>query len=592
MSFGIRGKSPLVTRSLDSVNPVDNYAYVEPLEPRQLLSVSPLKPAGVPNLGVLPGAHVTTDPSTEGTVTGAVTDSSGNPLANATVYLKAVDSSGGATPDAISFPIIGRLIAQTDSNGDFTLSTVPANTYTATAFKQGFVATTSASFTVTAGASTTVPMIALPAVQFGTVTGTVDDSTGAPVSGALVFLRPDNSSGGPPVSPVPVLSGIAAGGQYFATTDSSGNYTINNVPTGTYTATGSAKGDESSTTASFTVATGSNTAPAITLTVRTAPVTGTVTGNITDSSGNPLSGALVTLTVDTSSGSTTPTPSFRLLFATTDSSGNYTINNVPAGSYDVNASDKGYVKNTSAAFTVAAGSNTAPTVALTAIVTGTVTGTITDSNGNNLSGARVTLTLVPSTTGTSSGSAKPKAASLVSLFGGGQRVFSITTDSSGDYTIDNVPTGNYTISVTDKGFQKSTGTAFTVAAGSNSVPTITLTALPTPVFGSLTGSVTDSSGNEITNARVIITPVIDSTSGTTPTPGPHAHVYFAKTDSTGTFTLNKVLAGTYTITAFAKGFTKNTSASFTVASGTNTAPTVALTASTTTGSGSNSGSTQ
>ena len=71
----------------------------------------------------------------------------------------------------------------------------------------------------------------------------VTDSTGAPVSGALVFLRPDNSSGGPPISPLPILSGVAAGGQYFATTDSSGNYTINNVPTGSYTATGSAQGE-------------------------------------------------------------------------------------------------------------------------------------------------------------------------------------------------------------------------------------------------------------------------------------------------------------------------------------------------------------
>lgn len=581
MSFGVRGKSRIGSRSILPVNPVDNKAYIEPLEARQLLSASPLKASVLPIGGPIPIVHMPSTAS-DGTVTGSVTDSNGTPLANASVYLTVVNSSGGATPDAIPTIIIGRLFTQTDSNGDFTLSTVPANTYTATAYEKGYIATTSASFTVTAGATTTAPTIALPAVQFGTVTGTVDDSTGAPVSGALVFLKPDNSSGGPPVSPLPILSAIGAGGQFFATTDSSGNYTINNVPTGSYTAVGSAKGDESFTTASFTVAQGSNTAPAITLTVRTAPVTGTVTGTITDASGNPLSDALVTLTVDTSSstGSTT-TPHFRLLFATTDPSGDYTINNVPTGSYIVNASDKGFVKNTSASFTVAAGSNTAPTVALTAIVTGTVTGTITDSNGNDLSGARITLVLAPSTTSSSGGSSNASAILPISPIGFG-RVFTATTDSSGDYTINNVPTGNYTISVTDKGFTKSTGTAFTIAGGSNTVPTISLTALPTPVFGSLTGLVTDSSGNEITNARVIISPVVDSTTSTTPTPGPHAHVYFAKTDSTGTFTLSKVLAGTYTITAFAKGFEKNTSASFTVASGTNTAPTVALTASTTT----------
>ncbi len=469
MSFGVRGKSHIGSRSILEVNPVGNTAYIEPLEARQLLSASPLKASVLPTGGPAVIFH-TASTASDGTVTGSVTDSNGAPLANASVYLTVVNSSGGTTSDAIPAIILGRLFTQTDSNGNFTLSTVPANTYTATAFEKGYVATTSASFTVTAAASTAAPTIALPTVQFGTVTGTVDDSTGAPVSGALVFLKPDNSSGGTPVSPLPILSAIGAGGQLFATTDSSGNYTINNVPTGTYTAVGSAKGDESFTTADFTVAQGSNAAPAITLTVRTAAVTGTVTGTITDSSGNPLSDAIVTLTVDTSSTTTgtTTTPHFRLLFATTDSSGDYTINNVPTGSYIVNASDKGFVTNTSASFAVATGSNSAPTVALTAVVTGTVTGTITDSNGNDLSSARVTLIVVPSTTSSGGSSSIAK---VISALGFGH-VFTATTDSSGDYTINNVPTGNYTISVTDKGFTKSTGTAFTVAGGSNSVPTI------------------------------------------------------------------------------------------------------------------------
>lgn len=585
MSFGIRRKSHRNSPSLLSVNQVDNKAYIEPLEPRQLLSASPLKlPA---DMGGFPGIHVSPNSSDQGTVTGTVTDSNGTPLANANVYLTVVNNSGGASPDGPPAFIFGRFFAQTDSSGNYTLSTVPANTYTATAYDKGFVATTSASFAVTAGASTAAPTIALPAVQFGMVTGTVNDSTGAPVSGALVFLKPDNSSGGPPISPLPILSAVAAGGHYFATTDSNGAYTIDNVPTGSYTAIGSARGDESSTTASFTVAQGSNTAPTITLTVRTAVVAGTVTGAITDAGGSPLSGAVVTLTSPaTTSG--TGAPHFHFLFAATDSNGNYTIDNVPTGDYVVNASDKGFVKNSSASFTVVQGSNTAPTVALTAVVTGTVSGMVTDSNGTALADARVVL--VPASG--SAGSGRSFLAKAISAFGSG-RFLTATTDSSGNYTIDNVATGDYTIAAFDQGFARSTGTAFTVAAGSNTAPTIALTALPTPVFGSLTGLVTDSTGSPITNARVIIAPVVSATTGSTTTPTPifgrHAHVFFARTDSTGTFTLSKVLAGAYTVTAFARGFGKNTSASFTVVLGTNTAPTLALTAivpTTTAGTGS------
>jgi len=49
---------------------------------------------------------------------------------------------------------------------------------------------------------------------------------------------------------------------------------------------------------------------------------------------------------------------------TTDSNGDYTVNNLTPGSYEVGAEDSGYVNGTSAAFTVSTGNITAPTVAL------------------------------------------------------------------------------------------------------------------------------------------------------------------------------------------------------------------------------------
>jgi hypothetical protein len=50
---------------------------------------------------------------------------------------------------------------------------------------------------------------------------------------------------------------------------------------------------------------------------------------------------------------------------TTNASGQYTLTKVPTGTYVIGAHAKDFLDNTSAAFTVAAGSNTAPTVALT-----------------------------------------------------------------------------------------------------------------------------------------------------------------------------------------------------------------------------------
>ena len=54
--------------------------------------------------------------------------------------------------------------------------------------------------------------------------------------------------------------------------------------------------------------------------------------------------------------------------------------------------------------------------------------------------------------------------------------------------------GTYVVSAVAEGYQKATLAPFTVKEGANTAPTLALTAIPAPVVGTVTGTVTDSAG--------------------------------------------------------------------------------------------------
>lgn len=293
-------------------------------------------------------------------------------------------------------------------------------------------------------------------------------------------------------------------------------------------------------------------------------LSGTVSGLITDASSNPLSDARVRLISATSGGHS--------YFATTDASGDYVINHVADGNYLVKARDQGYVPNASDAFTVADGSNTAPTVELTAVVTGTVSGQVTDSNGNPLADAVVHLVLASSFPGGTN--LPPQISALGDLqtnfIDGGGYGMTATTDANGDYVINNVLTGSYYIKAHDAGYTANTTASFTVAAGSNTAPTVQLFAI---VFGTVSGQITDGSGNPLSGAQVVLQSSVTIGNGSTI----GGKRYTATTDANGDYVIDNVLAGTYVVAGIDKGYNNNSSATFTVVAGSNTAPTVALT---------------
>jgi hypothetical protein len=164
---------------------------------------------------------------------------------------------------------------------------------------------------------------------------------------------------------------------------------------------------------------------------------GTVSGTVTDSNGNPLAGATVTVT-NLANGSQSE--------ATTDSNGNYSIPGLQAGlNYSVTASDNGYTSQTTDLM-LAAGSNT-EAFSLSSTSSGqlaNLSGITSDVNG-------------------------PVGNVTVALFDmSGNYITSVNSDGNGNYTITGVQAGTYTITAnTQDGFETYSGTV-TLVAGSNS----------------------------------------------------------------------------------------------------------------------------
>ncbi|MBI4264117.1 MAG: carboxypeptidase-like regulatory domain-containing protein [Acidobacteria bacterium] len=167
--------------------------------------------------------------------------------------------------------------------------------------------------------------------------------------------------------------------------------------------------------------------PIITFGSFTVQTVGVLTGRITNSAnGQGISGATV---------------SVGGVSATTNSSGNYTINEAPGGVQSVQSSASGFNTRTDTV-NIAIGGTTNHSVALTP-AGGTLTGTISNaSNGQPISGARVAVGSV-----------------------------SATTDSSGRYTLSNAPAGSQTVTTSATGFTTRTDTVNVVAGSTTTFST-------------------------------------------------------------------------------------------------------------------------
>jgi hypothetical protein len=227
--------------------------------------------------------------TTTGRVTGTVTGAGGAALSGATVTLQ-----GGNLPTTDT--------VTTDATGSYTSNWDPIGTYTVTCSAAGYADQTVGGVSITTGGLTTVNC-ALS--NTGTLTGVVTNlNNGGAISGATVSY-----SGG------------------STTTDATGRYTFTGVSSGTYSVTATASGYKARTYSGVTVTAGVTNTQDIQLTT-TGRVTGTVTAG-----GAAVSGATVTL--QGGNLSTTDT-------VTSDSTGHYTSNWDPIGTYTVTCSAPGH----------------------------------------------------------------------------------------------------------------------------------------------------------------------------------------------------------------------------------------------------------
>jgi phosphatidylinositol-3-phosphatase len=206
------------------------------------------------------------------------------------------------------------------------------------------------------------------------------------------------------------IAGATVAGPGSATTDPTGNYQFASIAAGTYVLTASASGYQNSSS-TVTVSSGANSTQNFALSPATA---GSLSGRVTSAvDGRAIAGATVSY-----SGGTT----------TTDTSGNYTFATVSPGTYAVSATKTGWGKVTQNV-NVAAG--TASTLNFQLATSGQIKGSVTNSSGGPIAGATVTITGgVISTTK------------------------SLTTSSTGAYSSNWIPVGNYTVTAQSSSLSK------------------------------------------------------------------------------------------------------------------------------------------
>jgi len=243
---------------------------------------------------------------------------------------------------------------------------------------------------------------------------------------------------------------------------------------------------------------------------------GSFTGQVVDSSNNPINGAVVSVgnqSYTTISDPTTGSPT-----------GLFRVANLSPGTYPITVTASGYTGATIQGVIVA-GADTMLTIPLN-VSLGEFTGTVT-SNSVGIAGA------------------------VVEALSGNPGVIQATavTNATGSYTL-YVPSGTYTLLATAPNYNNATSGAESISAG-----TVTVN-LPLTAFGNISGTVTDVNGLGVAGAHIDFTD--GSFSGGT------------ETGAGGSYSTFGIPAGTYTVTASASGFPNTSYGGTTVTNGVST----------------------
>jgi len=476
-------------------------------------------------------------PSFSGTVVSAAVPGPpsvpSKPLANATITITGTDAAGTA---------IAPITVKTAADGTYTTGPLAPGTYTLTASLAGYASSAPLGpTTVQLGDVITGDNFTLTAVPPGSITGTVLDNQGHPVSGATVTFTSQDGT-------VP---------NQTAQTNPDGTYFIPptgtkaNVPATTYTGTATGTRNETGTPQygsappqTVTVTGGSSVTANFVLPVIPATVSGTVT-DIQTSGG--VSGATVTLT----------DPSGKVVGGpiVTGAGGTFSFTGILAlqgtQNYTLTATAPNYFP--AAAPVVLSLGDMLTGIALTLNEQATLVGLVTDGSpdatGQPLSGVTITVT-------DASGNAVTTTPAPVTTQSG---TLAAPDGQPENYTATLLP-GKYTITAAKGSYVSQTTALITLT---NTAPVRVNFALVSSI-GTLGGLVTDQNGTGLVSGATVTAVPTGSTTGLTfttsasSTPGPDG----APLNYSG-----QLAQGTYTVTV-TKGSRTSAAQKVTIAGGT------------------------
>ncbi|MFC7370131.1 beta strand repeat-containing protein [Fictibacillus iocasae] len=366
-------------------------------------------------------------------ISGTVSSSAGGPLAGASV--RVLDLNGNTIANVT-----------TGSDGSYTLTNLPAGTFDVRAESSGFPSST-IRLTLTINEDRTGVNFVLQAVPPSTVNGALLDETGTPVANGSIQVLD--------------ASGLTVG---TAITDAFGNFTVLNLPAGTFSVRGSAAGFVDGFTG-ITLAQG-QTLNNVVVVVTRIPVPGAITGNVINALGGPIAGAQIA--VRNQSGTIVQT-------ANTDASGFFNVTNLAPGSYSVTAQADGFGTGFTGAL-VTEGATTNVTITLLTAL-GNVNGQVVNAE---------------------TGGPIPNTSIIISEVGTGLIVTEAATDANGLYSVQNLAPGDYLVTARNPAFQIAIE-FLGLAAGETE--TINFALLPAP--GAVTGTVINAETGELITGAVI-----------------------------------------------------------------------------------------
>ena len=333
-------------------------------------------------------------------------------------------------------------------------------------------------------------------------TVTIVDATLSRIAGALVGTVQDPNAAAIPGATVTVfLNNIQVGS---VISDSNGNYMVPGLPPGSYTVVVSAP-NYTTESVSAMIANGQTTT--VNVTLNEDP--GTLTGFVRDTNNVPIPGGSVTVQISTGTG---------IIVATTVTApdGSYTVPNLAPGNYTVVAAASNFQAATQG---VTISSNTTSNVNFNlAAAPGSISGIVTNAQtGTPIIGANVQVRVVDSS---------------------GAVIATVLTDGNGQYVVNGLAPGIYTVVVSEQDYQTNSATVQVI---SNQTTDGSIALQPDP--GQITGTVVDSVGNNpIPGASVSI---VNSSGNLITT---------VLTDSNGVFLVQGLAPDNYTVNVFANNF--------------------------------------